>query len=161
LQSTRQQASSYRRCVAKRDRVASPREAERLLEALPESDRALWASALDAGLRRGELQALDWMSVDMKSGVIRVERSWDDKERLFIEPKSSAGRRAVPIPAVFRTYLIEHGSGQADQWGSCSAYHQTSHSHRLRSGGAHILHGRRPNSRRSAFMRRAIPLRRS
>jgi len=92
----------------KRDRVASPGEAERLLGALPESDRALWATALYAGLRRGELQALDWTSVDMKSGVIRIERSWDDKERLFITPKSSAGRRAVPIPGVLRSHLIEH-----------------------------------------------------
>jgi integrase len=92
----------------KRDHVASPAEAERLLGALPDSDRALWATALYAGVRRGELQALEWPSVDMKSGVLRIERSWDDKERIFIDPKSSAGRRVVPIPAVLRAHLIEH-----------------------------------------------------
>lgn len=41
----------------RRDRVARPAEAERLLRALPEGDRAVWATALYAGLRRGELSA--------------------------------------------------------------------------------------------------------
>jgi integrase len=41
-----------------RERVASPAEAARLLEALRHDDRALWATATYAGLRRGELRAL-------------------------------------------------------------------------------------------------------
>ena len=41
-----------------RDRVASPRQCEALLAALPAGDRALWATAMYAGLRRGELTAL-------------------------------------------------------------------------------------------------------
>jgi integrase len=36
----------------KRELIASPAEAAALIEALPESDRALWATALYAGLRR-------------------------------------------------------------------------------------------------------------
>jgi integrase len=59
------------------------------------------------GLRLGELQALRWEDVDLANGIIRVERSWDKKEGP-IEPKSRAGRRAVPIPAVLRDYLVEH-----------------------------------------------------
>ncbi len=43
----------------RRDQIADPTDAAALLAALPESDRALWATALYAGLRRGELQALD------------------------------------------------------------------------------------------------------
>jgi hypothetical protein len=39
----------------KRDRVARPAEAEALLRALTDSDRTLWATALYAGLRRGEV----------------------------------------------------------------------------------------------------------
>jgi integrase len=39
----------------------------------------VWATALYAGLRRGELQALRWRDVDLEAGVIRVEGSWDDK----------------------------------------------------------------------------------
>jgi integrase len=42
------------------------------------------------------------------AGVIRVERAWDEKGRVFIEPKSAAGRRTVPIAAVLRDHLDEH-----------------------------------------------------
>jgi integrase len=90
-----------------RDRIASPAEAAELLAALPERDRALWATAMYAGLRRGELLALRWEDVDLGAGVIHVERSWDAKEGA-VGPKSRAGRRTVPIPAVLRDYLVEH-----------------------------------------------------
>jgi integrase len=90
-----------------RDRIASPDEAEALLAAVPERDRAIWATAMYAGLRRGELQALRAENVDLASGVIRVERGWDDKEG-EIELKSRAGRRKVPIAAVLRDFLMEH-----------------------------------------------------
>jgi integrase len=90
-----------------RDRIASPAEAAELLAALPERDRALWATAMYAGLRRGELLALRWEDVDLGAGVMHVERSWDVKEGA-VGPKSRAGRRTVPIPAVLRDYLVEH-----------------------------------------------------
>jgi integrase len=95
----------------KRDRIVSPEEADDLLVALPERDRALWATALYGGLRRGELQALRWDDVDLANGVIRVELAWDVQEGP-IEPKSRAARRRVPIPAVLRDYLIEHRHGR-------------------------------------------------
>ncbi len=91
----------------KRDRIASPAEASKLISALPKSEQAFWATAFYAGLRLGEIRALRWEDVDLAAGVIRVERSWDKKEGA-IEPKSRAGRRAVPIPAVLRDYLVEH-----------------------------------------------------
>lgn len=91
----------------RRDRIVSPEHAEALLIALPRRDRALWATALYGGLRRGELQALRWTDVDLATGVIRVERAWDVREGP-IEPKSRATRRKVPIPAVLRDYLVEH-----------------------------------------------------
>lgn len=42
----------------RRDRVVPPEQARRLLAALDDVDRPLWAAAIYAGLRRGELQAL-------------------------------------------------------------------------------------------------------
>lgn len=90
-----------------RYRFADSQEAAALVEALPVEDQALWATALYAGLRRGELMALDWSSVDLASGVIHVERSWDDKEG-FIAPKSAKGRRKVPIAAGLRGFLLQH-----------------------------------------------------
>ncbi len=92
----------------KRERVATPAEAAALIDALPVEDRALWATALYAGLRRGELQALRWEQVDLAGGTIRVERSWDEKGHCYIEPKSHASVRRVPIAAVLRDELLEH-----------------------------------------------------
>jgi integrase len=79
----------------------------RLLAALPEADRALWGTALYAGLRLGELQALTWADVDVAGGTINVVRSLDPKAGP-VEPKSRAGRRRVPIAAFLRELLIEH-----------------------------------------------------
>jgi integrase len=59
----------------RRDRYASPEEAAVLIATVPERDRPLWATAMYAGLRRGELRALRWQDVDLASGVIRVRRS--------------------------------------------------------------------------------------
>ena len=91
----------------RRERIASPDEATRLLRALPPEDRGLWATALYAGLRLGELRALDWEHVDLPSGTIAVERSYDPKAG-FVDPKSRAGRRRVPVPSVLRETLVEH-----------------------------------------------------
>jgi integrase len=90
-----------------RERIADREEAAALLAAVPESDRALWATAFYAGLRRGELRALCWSQVDLGRSEIRVDRSYDDKEGL-IDPKSVASARTVPILAVLRDYLDEH-----------------------------------------------------
>ncbi len=90
-----------------RDRVAEPAEAHSLLEALPSDDQAVWATALYAGLRRGELRALRWRDVDFEAGLLRVERSWDDKVGA-IEPKSRAGRRRVPLARPLRVHLAAH-----------------------------------------------------
>jgi integrase len=91
----------------RRDRIASPSEAAALIAALPERDQALWATALYAGLRRGELMALKWENVDLKANRITVARSWDVKAGP-IEPKSHAGKRTVPIASVLRELLIAH-----------------------------------------------------
>ena len=90
----------------RRDRIASPAEAAALLAALPR-ERALWATAMYAGLRLGELMALEWSCVDFDAGLINVRRSWDPKEGP-IEPKSRAGRRSVPLSGVLRAHLAEH-----------------------------------------------------
>ena len=97
-----------------RERVASPDEAKRLLASL-ERDRALWATAMFAGLRRGELRALTWDAVDFDRGIIRVVSSWDRKAGP-VAPKSRAGRRTVPMASAVRVQLAEHRlqSGRAD-----------------------------------------------
>ena len=91
----------------RRDRIAHPAEARALLEALSPEDRPVWATALYAGLRRGEIRGLRWSDVDFERGLICVEQSWDDKEGP-IEPKSRAGRRRVPLAKPLRSQLAAH-----------------------------------------------------
>ena len=93
----------------RRDRIASPEEAARLIAALPEGDRAVWATAMYGGLRAGELMALRWQDIDLATGLIRVERAYDPKGGgAFVEVKSRAGRRKVPITAALREHLLDH-----------------------------------------------------
>lgn len=91
----------------RRERIASAAEAERLLAAVPERERALWATAFYAGLRRGELMALRVSDVDLGRSEIAVRRSWDQHDGP-IAPKSRAGSRTVPLLAVLRDHLDEH-----------------------------------------------------
>lgn len=91
----------------RRERFASPEEAEALIAAAPSRDRAVWATAMYSGLRLGELRALRVEDVDLAADVIRVERGWDPVEG-EIALKSHAGRRKVPISALLRYFLSEH-----------------------------------------------------
>jgi integrase len=102
---------------ARRERVARPEEAQTLLAALTPKDQVVWATALYAGLRRGELRALRWSDIDLENGLIRVERGWDPEIGPIL-PKSRAGKRRVPLAAPLRVYLLEHrlrseGAGEA------------------------------------------------
>ncbi len=94
----------------RRERIATATEAARLIDALPDSDRAIWATAFYAGLRRGELQALRSSDIDLGHAEIAVQRSWDQYEGP-IAPKSKAGVRTVPILAVLRDHLDARALG--------------------------------------------------
>jgi len=89
-----------------RDRIATPQECVQLLDALPTRDRALWATAMYAGLRRGELTALRIEDVDLGRGVINVRRGWDTLEGEITT--KSGHERKVPIAATLRDYLDQH-----------------------------------------------------
>lgn len=94
--------------AAKRPRrIVPPAEAAALLAALPVEDRALWATAFYAGLRRGELQALRCKDIDLGASLIHVRRGWDQVAG-EIEPKSTKGVRTVPLLAVLRDHVDEH-----------------------------------------------------
>jgi len=56
----------------KRERIATPEECALLVAALPPGDRQAFGLACYAGLRAGELLALDWAAIDLDS---RVERA--------------------------------------------------------------------------------------
>jgi len=89
------------------ERIPSPDQSAALVRHAPERDRAIWATACYAGLRRGELRALRRQDIDLRAGKIRVRRSWDRVEH-EIEPKSDAGKRDVPIFAALLPHLERH-----------------------------------------------------
>ena len=89
--------------------VATHAQARALLAALPPSEQALWATALYAGLRRGELRALRWTDVDLPAGTLRVARAWDDVSGEG-EPKTAQAKRTVPVVAVLRAALAAHAA---------------------------------------------------
>jgi integrase len=86
-------------------RIVPPQNAMRLLAVLPADDRAIWATGMFAGLRRGELQALRAENVQLGASVIWVEYGWDPIEGEI--PTKNRGKRRVPIPMVLRDYLDE------------------------------------------------------
>jgi len=95
-----------------RERVADPDECSRLLGALASSDRPLWATAMYAGLRRGELQALRIENIDLEAGrhgMIHVLHGWDPIEGEI--PTKNRRRRRVPILKCLRPYLDPHLQG--------------------------------------------------
>jgi integrase len=88
-------------------RIVNADRAAVLLDALPDSERALWATAFYAGLRIGEIRALRWNQVDFDAGVIRVQAGWDDAEG-EVETKTEAGLRTIPLVGRLRAELARH-----------------------------------------------------
>jgi integrase len=88
-------------------RPPAPQDAYKLLCALPEDDRAVWATSMLAGLRRGELMGLRWEDVDLDGGKLDVRRSFHP-EHGYGPPKSKQGTRTVPVLATLLPYLREH-----------------------------------------------------
>jgi hypothetical protein len=51
---------------------------------------------------------VDWPAVDLEAGCLRVLRSWDHRGAKFVEPKTAAGVRVVPLSR----WLLSGRSGQ-------------------------------------------------
>ena len=76
-----------------------PHEVPRLLAELSDEDRPLVATALYAGLRKGELFGLQKRDVDLKRRLLTVRRSYDN------DTTKGAREEAVPIAAALVPYL--------------------------------------------------------
>ena len=93
--------------VGGRDRIATADEAHRLIAALEEEDQALWATALYAGMRHGELQALRAEKIELALKRIKVHAGWDQYEG-EIDTKTEKGRRTTVVIELLETMLAEH-----------------------------------------------------
>lgn len=79
----------------------------------------MWATALYAGLRLGELKALRVDDIDLDGGLISVERSWDVKEGP-IEPRAGAagGGSRSPRPSARTWPSTSSAQVAATAWSS-------------------------------------------
>jgi integrase len=93
----------------------APDQITALLDAVPAEDRAVWATFMLTGVRRGELLALRWEDVDLDAGTFRVERSYTPGDG-YRPPKSRKGVRTVPVGPTLAGILREHRllSGRRD-----------------------------------------------
>ncbi|MGI8726750.1 MAG: tyrosine-type recombinase/integrase [Solirubrobacterales bacterium] len=83
---------------SRRDRIVSIEEGWKLVEAVPLRDRAIWATAMLAGLRLGELWALSWDDVDFERRLVHVRHAFDQLDGgTFQRGKSKAAHRRVPL----------------------------------------------------------------
>ena len=87
--------------------IVPPYAAACLLDDLPDGDRGVWATALYAGLRYGELRALRESALDFAAGTIAVRKSWDPVAG-EIDPKTRTSRRVTPMTGLLRDLLLEH-----------------------------------------------------
>lgn len=66
-------------------------------------DHPLLMVLLFAGLRASEVRALPWSNIDLKRGLITVDRK-ADAQNIVGQPKSAAGHRTIPVgPKVIQT----------------------------------------------------------
>lgn len=100
--------------------VWSVSEASRVLAAAEGDElEALWRLAITTGMRRGEILGLRWSDIDFAAGTLAVRRtlSRGSTSRLEVgEPKTTAGRRRVALPASTVASLRRHQTRQKSLW---------------------------------------------
>ncbi len=69
---------------------------------------------LAVGLRLGEVLGLQWSSVDLEEGVLRVERGLETigRDRSLVPLKSKESRRTICLPEFVRLALVQHRQQQ-------------------------------------------------
>jgi integrase len=82
-----------------------------------------WLAALVLGLRQGEALGLRWSDVDLDAGTMTIRQALQrvtGQGRVFVEPKSRASRRTLPIPetvlASLRAYREKHPASRGLVW---------------------------------------------
>ena len=95
------------------DAVDTPRVPKRPIKTFTlEQDRlsAMYVLAISAGLRMGELLALQWQDIDFDAGTLSVQRGLVEVngKQLILEPKTAKGRRLIDLPRFAVDALLEH-----------------------------------------------------
>lgn len=105
--------------TGQRTQLATSGEVATMLEVIRPEWRAILLLGLWTGLRFGEIAALRRSDVDLKRGVLRVERSVARSRVAGVrekDPKSLAGKRDMHVPAVvveeLRTHMRRYVTGR-------------------------------------------------
>lgn len=101
-----------------RRRYLTPAEARAFLDvARGHRLEALFTVGLALGLRQGEALGLRWQDVDWDGATLQVGAQLQriDGALTLVEPKSEAGRRAVPLPEAAVHALRDHQRRQHDE----------------------------------------------
>ena len=99
--------------------VLTPEEIQRLLiQAREDSCYELFLLELSTGLRRGEILALQWDDLNLRTGALRVERQVHrvKGELVVSPPKTKAGNRTVLLPAPVLKVLKAYQETVHSRW---------------------------------------------
>lgn len=87
-----------------------------LLEAVKGTrDEPIYWVALQLGLRQGEILGLRWRDIDLDRGKVRIQHTLSDVEDgrpVLTAPKTTAGRREIPMPEALVSMLRNHRAAQ-------------------------------------------------
>ena len=100
-------------------KILSPEEIQRLLiQAREDGCYELLLLELATGLRRGEILALQWRDLNLRTGALRVERQVHRvKGELAVSPpKTKAGNRTVLLPAPVLNVLKTYKQAVHSRW---------------------------------------------
>ena len=100
-------------------KVLTPEEIQRLLiQAREDGCYELLLLELATGLRRGEICAIQWNDLDLKTGALQVERQVHRVrgELVVSPPKTKAGRRTVLLPAPVLHVMKEYRKTIYSRW---------------------------------------------
>jgi len=76
---------------------------------------ALFHIAIKTGMRQGEIFGLKWSDIDWQRGLLRVQRQAQrvkGQGKIFVPPKTKAGRRTIPLGSEMLLLLREHREKQ-------------------------------------------------
>jgi integrase len=91
----------------KAHRIVASDETRRLIAALDGEYRPLWATAMYAGVRCGEMRALRVENLDLQLKRIVIRHGWDQYAG-EIDPKSEKGKRTTVIIKLLHELLVGH-----------------------------------------------------
>ena len=104
---------------AREMQVLTPEEIQRLLiQAKEDNCFELLLLELSTGLRRGEICALQWGDLNLRTGELRVERQVHRVKGKLVTspPKSKAGNRSVILPAPVLNVLKAYKETMSSRW---------------------------------------------